>query len=256
MRDLTDFFDFDFDFARAEEVPPIGDTYRSNDDGFFNPEVTFVGDWSQELKRAAVDGLEAISDRIVAGLGDFTLGDGTFVDDLAIELTMDEIDGAFGTLANARPTLVRGSDYTPIVGEASFDIADAERIGTDAFQAVVTHEVLHVMGFGMLWDIGPNDLLSQTEGGLRFTGENAIAAYKSVFPEIAAADPFADLGVPVEEELGEGLATGHWDEEVFGNAELLTPFLGGAADPLTDLTIASLEDIGYVTTYGDDMLFA
>lgn len=88
---------------------------------------------------------------------------------------------------------------------------------------------------------------------MRFVGGNAIAAYEAVFPEIAADDPFSDQGAPVE-EFGPGAALSHCDEETFGDDEIMTGFLGAGSNALTDLTIASVEDLGYATTFEDTPL--
>lgn len=56
---------------------------------------------------------------------------------------------------------------------------------------------------------------------------------------------------PIETEGGEGTAGGHWDEECFGN-ELMTGYLESgenASNPLSRITVAALEDIGYGISY-------
>lgn len=87
------------------------------------------------------------------------------------------------------------------------------------------------------------------EGGLRFTGEAAIAAHAEVFPDLAAADEFSDLGVPVEPGDGlDGSSRSHWDEAVLGDREPMTPTPegpDGGPGPLTDLTVASPADLGH-----------
>ncbi len=50
--------------------------------------------------------------------------------------------------------------------------------------------------------------------------------------------------VPVENQGGGGTARVHWRESVFGN-ELMTGFVGAAGNPLSKLTVASLQDVGY-----------
>ena len=51
--------------------------------------------------------------------------------------------------------------------------------------------------------------------------------------------------VPVEDTGGAGTRDGHWRESVF-NTELMTGFLDAQQlNPLSDITIASLEDVGY-----------
>jgi hypothetical protein len=45
---------------------------------------------------------------------------------------------------------------------------------------------------------------------------------------------------------GDGTINSHWDEFTFGN-ELMTGFLNHGTNPLSVMTIRSLEDLGYVT---------
>jgi hypothetical protein len=124
-----------------------------------------------------------------------------------------------------------------------FDSADLdflEQIGF--FDEVVTHEMGQVLGFGTLWEFG-RDLLQGGAPDPRFTGPLAIAA-------------FADLGgtgtVPVEgDQGGAGTLFSHWDEQTFFN-ELMTGFLNSSAkeNPLSDLSVASMGDLGYVVNLG------
>ena len=50
--------------------------------------------------------------------------------------------------------------------------------------------------------------------------------------------------VPIANTGGSGTREGHWREVTFGN-ELMTGFVGAAGNPLSRLTIACLEDMGY-----------
>src|SRR5690606_23970252 len=54
--------------------------------------------------------------------------------------------------------------------------------------------------------------------------------------------------VPVENMGGDGVANGHWRESVLGN-ELMTPYMSRLPGLLSDVTIASLEDMGYEVSY-------
>jgi hypothetical protein len=54
---------------------------------------------------------------------------------------------------------------------------------------------------------------------------------------------------PIELGGGGGTAGGHWDEYCFDNA-LMTGYLGtGRANPMSVLTVAALEDIGFQVSY-------
>jgi hypothetical protein len=54
----------------------------------------------------------------------------------------------------------------------------------------------------------------------------------------------------VERDFGGGTACGHWDEECMGN-ELMTGFLGPSTSPLSRITVATLQDLGYQVDYSN-----
>ena len=58
----------------------------------------------------------------------------------------------------------------------------------------------------------------------------------------------APTPVPIETDGGPGTAGGHWDETALAN-ELMTGFVNGANNPLSRVTIACLEDMGYQVNY-------
>lgn len=162
---------------------------------------------------------------------------------ILIDVLLQPIDGPGAVLGAAGPCLVRSSDNLSLYGIMFFDTADLdflEQLGF--FDEVVIHEMGHVLGFGTLWDFG-RDLLEGGAPDPRFTGPLAIAAYD-------------DLGgegtVPVEgDQGGSGTLFSHWDETTFFN-ELMTGFLNSSANanPLSDLSVASMGDLGYVVNLG------
>jgi hypothetical protein len=50
--------------------------------------------------------------------------------------------------------------------------------------------------------------------------------------------------VPVENSGGLGTVATHWREQVFGN-ELMTGFIAAQGNPLSRITLGSLQDLGY-----------
>ena len=72
------------------------------------------------------------------------------------------------------------------------------------------------------------------------------------FTGVAARTAFDEIGgggytgrrVPVEDTGGGGTRLVHWRETVFDN-ELMTGFIDPVSNPLSLVTIASLEDMGY-----------
>jgi hypothetical protein len=158
------------------------------------------------------------------------------VDDILIFVEFVDIDGAGKTLGQAGPCYIRTDNSLPVVGHLKLDQSDLqqmESIGT--IDDVVLHEIGHVLGIGTLW---PTKNLLAGAGTVdpQFTGTFGIAAYQSLGG--------LDAAVPVEGTGESGTKEGHWRESVFGN-ELMTGWISGTVNPLSRLTIASLQDLGY-----------
>ena len=186
-------------------------------------------------------------------LGDIDLevpGD-RVVDDLLIYADAREIDGLGGIFAGAGPCLIRQGIGLPMVGVMFFDIEDLDEMeeeqGGEHLDGTILHEMAHVMGFGTIWEylelledpVDPDDPTGDEDP--HFVGEEALAAFDSIGgDEYQGGDP-----VPVQNLGGRGVVNGHWRESAF-DTELMTPYLdGGVANPLSIVTIASFQDLGY-----------
>jgi hypothetical protein len=180
------------------------------------------------------------SEIIVADVPDAVF-EGRTIDDVEIIASAPSIDGRGGTLGQAGPTALRPGSNLPYRGEMEFDSADvAEMVRDGSFENVIIHEMGHVIGIGTLWNsLGLVRGLGTANP--TFVGANAVREYQTLSGTQATA-------VPVEAMGGEGTAGGHWRESVFG-AELMTGFLNPGVNPISRLTIGSLQDIGYVVDY-------
>ncbi|MGD8700444.1 MAG: leishmanolysin-related zinc metalloendopeptidase, partial [Gemmatimonadales bacterium] len=109
------------------------------------------------------------------------------------------------------------------------------------FDEVIVHEMGHVVGFGTIWPTLGLLADPSLSGGTdpHFTGSRAIEA----FDRIGGAT-YTGNKVPVENIGGSGTADAHWRESVFSN-ELMTGFINSGANPLSEVTVASLWDMGY-----------
>ena len=166
---------------------------------------------------------------------------GTNIDEVVQNVVIyargEDLGGVGGILGQAGPVIVRSGTNLPAVGIMSFDIADLGNMEANgSLVNVVIHEMGHVLGIGTLWarlglvaGSGTNDP--------EFTGTYARQAYTDL-TTIAGRD------VPLANQGGAGTAEGHWRESVFGQ-ELMTGYLDEGVNPLSNLTIASLRDIGY-----------
>jgi hypothetical protein len=173
------------------------------------------------------------------------------VDDLLIFVILEPIDGPFGVLGTAGPCFIRGSGDPaqpgdlPLIGLMRFDTADLDRLTSDGrLESVIVHEMGHVVGIGTLWGLfelvtdpsRPNMAGADTY----FTGTNAIAA----FDLIGGATYSGGNKVPVENSAVQGSADTHWRESVLG-VELMTPLINSGSNPLSLLSVRSLQDLGY-----------
>ena len=180
----------------------------------------------------------------------------TVLDDLVIYVQETPIDGPGDILAQAGPCLLREffglRTILPLSGVVNIDASDANN---PALELIVTHEIGHVLGFGTLWDWPSIDLLrnpsvadttlspprpAQPGVDTHFIGEGAIAAFDAL-----GGSGYPDLKVPVENNADRGSSDSHWRESVM-QSELMTPAINPSQfQPLSELSIRSLGDIGY-----------
>lgn len=158
-------------------------------------------------------------------------------DDLRIILLIDSIDGPGQILGSAGPCAIRSNSRMPVVGGILLDSADIPALRANARLAdVLVHEIGHILGIGTRW---AGVLVGASGDDPHFIGEAARAAF-----DAAGGHAYAGLSVPVENTGGPGTRNGHWRETVFRD-ELMTGFLNVAGNPLSAITIGSLQDIGY-----------
>jgi hypothetical protein len=227
----------------------LGDTYTSgnwrvDDSQEYNVTVNFNGDlWTDDLKNDFLFAADYVSSIITNDVGDIPSFFGTYVDDLLLQATLEDIDGNSGVLGSTSITYVRGADGIPIEAIIKFDVADAQRFEDKGLWGdIVLHEMMHALGVGSLWSY--NGLVDKSTSDWRYTGENAVNAYIAEM-EAATNGTFVydGKGIPVETSGGSGTAGKHWDEGVFDN-ELMTGYVD-SENFFSDISIASLADLGY-----------
>jgi hypothetical protein len=174
-------------------------------------------------------------------------------DDLIIFVTIEEIDGEDGILGQAGPCFVRVPGDLTVIGRMTFDEADMLALEADgSLQAVILHEMGHVLGFGTLWASAglledPADTQNPGAADPHFTGAQAIIAFNA-----GGGTTYTGAKVPVMDVGGAGTINSHWRDQVF-DAELMTGFLNNGVNPLSAITVRSLEDLGYkVSVAGAD----
>jgi hypothetical protein len=158
---------------------------------------------------------------------------------------LQAIDGVNGILGQAGPCIVRDDPgYLAAVGVMQFDTADL--VGLEAsgrLNAVILHEMGHVLGFGTLWNFLTNALL--TGAGSSDPFFNGSSTRGAFLASVAAGSAFTGNPVPVENTGGGGTRDSHWREATVSN-ELMTGFLNQGVNPLSAFTAASFRDLGYV----------
>jgi hypothetical protein len=163
------------------------------------------------------------------------------IDDLVIYAAVQNIDGPGKILAQAGPCVIRNatSGSFSVVGVMEFDAADMDRMERDSLtQGVITHEMLHVVGVGTLWQlkslVTAVGTTSVTYWGAQ--GKQGCLGFATITP--------CATSVPVENNLVPGTSDAHWRESTFGN-ELMTGYSNVGGMPFSAMTIGSLGDIGY-----------
>lgn len=167
-------------------------------------------------------------------------------DDLLIFAAVKAIDGPSGILGQAGPCGIRGAagGSLPFVGVMSFDVADMNNLEAGGgLNAVILHEMGHVMGIGTLWSylgLLQNPSSAASVQDTYFTGAQALVGFNA----IGGSTYTGGQKVPVENTGGAGTRNGHWRESVLAN-ELMTGYLNNGSNPLSVLTVRSLTDLGY-----------
>jgi hypothetical protein len=191
------------------------------------------------------------------------------VDDIIILAEFDSIDGPNNILGQSQPCWIRNSSFLTISGLMRFDTADvAGLISGGSLNAVIKHEMAHVLGFGTLWapslfNCVQNPSTSTTHPDTYYApaigpppvGANCAHA-QAAFDAIGGTTYTQGSKVPLENcgpaspsSCGAGTFNSHWREPVLGT-ELMTGYLNaGAANGASRLTIGAMEDLGYVVDY-------
>jgi hypothetical protein len=168
---------------------------------------------------------------------------------LLIYASVDSIDGPRKTLAEAGPCYIRSeTDYRTVIGVMKFDSADIQSLVTSGhLQAVITHEMMHVVGLGLFWE-EKGLLVGSGAPGAAYSGQAGIAGCRAVGGTVTCATsvPVEDcVGLSPTMTCGAGQLESHWKETTFGN-ELMTAYLNSGSNPLSAMSIRSFEDLDYV----------
>ncbi len=207
----------------------------------FTIDVRFRGGLTSAQQDAFHAAAARWSEMIVGDLPDVVVN-GETVDDVVIEAQGVAIDGPSGILGQAGPTFLRPGSLLPAWGIMSFDTADLAQMEAEgSLVRVIMHEMGHVIGIGTIW---PRLGLLQGAGTINptFTGPRAMQEFAAL---TGSATP---VPVPVANTGGVGTRDAHWREAVLGN-ELMTGFLNAGVNPISKVTVGSLQDLGYQVNF-------
>lgn len=203
----------------------------------FSIDVRFVGGLTANQRSVFQFAAARWAEVIVGDLPSVQF-EGEEIDDVRILAKGEEIDGPRGILGQAGPRFVRSDTQLPLLGEMTFDVADLADMEEDgSLILVIIHEMAHVLGIGTLWKALNLIERSGTDDPV-LVGENAMREYATLLGEESPQQ------VPIANTGGPGTREGHWREDIFVN-ELLTGFINPGTNPLSRLTIACLQDMGY-----------
>ncbi len=209
----------------------------------FTIEVRFLGGLTERQKDAFKGAADRWSQVIVGDLPS-VLVDGEVIDDVLILAQGAAIDGPGSILGQAGPTHLRPAGagsvaFIPAKGIMSFDTADlAQMEQNGTLNDVITHEMGHVIGIGTIWS--NKSLLKGTRTAKpTFRGPSAMQEYGKLRGGGSGPTP-----IPVENTGGAGTRNSHWRESIF-RAELMSGFIAGPHNPISRMTVGSLQDLGY-----------
>ncbi|PWL37772.1 peptidase [Flagellimonas aquimarina] len=210
----------------------------------FTIEIRFLGGLTPSQQNIFDDAACRWKEIISGDLPSVQLANGDIIDNVRIDAQGTNIDGTSGILGQAGPTQLRAGSFLPATGIMRFDSADLARLEAESsLLDVIVHEMGHVLGFGTLWSPQFLNLIS-AEGSENpvFTGANAIQEYKTLTRNEES------VPVPIANTGGPGTRDGHWRELTFDN-ELMTGFIDDGNNPISKLSIAAFEDMGYTVDY-------
>lgn len=208
-------------------------------------------------QRVITGDLPDISGFAVAASGSCPAVSSITVDDVLITARVDSIDGPGKILGQAGPCWIRNSGFLTIMGAMTFDSADiAGLVANGSLNSVILHEMGHVLGFGSLWGSTLfNCLQNPSSAGVFNDTYYNCARGLAVFDSIGGTSYTGGNKVPLENcqgitGCGAGTFNSHWRESTFFN-ELMTGYLNsGTANPLSVLTAAEMQDLGYTVNLG------
>lgn len=230
------------------------------DDGRFDITVEFTSDAIPESYIEAFEDAVERWEEIITGDLPYAFVEGYgYVDDILIEVSVQDIDLSFegveqtilaiSSVLDQRDGL-SGADALPSYSRI---VINSEEVGTllnlDEF---VANTIGRALGFGALWE--EFGLVRLIDGVATYTGPNGLREIEDLSRNLNGVNV-------LETGIDGGLAAQYWSEAVL-DAELMTsrvelrrpeagpPNFGIPDNPISALTIAAMQDLGYQVDYG------
>ena len=168
---------------------------------------------------------------------------------------------SFGSIFTASATITMNDLYLSSMKNS------IRQDGKSSYYHVMLHEIGHVLGIGVYWNMSGSPLTTYVDGSETksyYTGTNALREYKYYIPEIS----HTIVGIPVEDNGGSGTQDVHAEEGEEGlassddryingffhpglNTELMTGWMEGypTSTPLSRISLGFLEDMGFGVDY-------
>lgn len=249
--------------ATSSAIPNKSTTFTTTvSTSTFNVEVRFIGDASLPVRTAFANAVAKWRQVIVGSIGtvnnvsipagpaanscsSWTPAVTGTVQNTIIFARIDSIDGpgspgAGNILGQASPCFVNGNAI-PFLGYMEFDSLDVSQlVARGQFEKVVLHEIGHVLGIGTIWSFRRSLLDTSVMGDPFFVGSAARAQFAAINTVTYSGNP-----VPVENTGGTGTINAHWRTSVM-QRELMQGFAVNQVQPLSRITVGSLQDLGYL----------
>ena len=249
--------------ATSSAIPNKSATFTTTvSTSAFNVEVRFIGDASLPVRTAFANAVAKWRQVIVGSIGtvnnvsipagpaanscsSWTPAVTGTVQNTIIFARIDSIDGpgspgAGNILGQASPCFVNGNAI-PFLGYMEFDSLDVSQlVARGQFEKVVLHEIGHVLGIGTIWSFRRSLLDTSVMGDPFFVGSAARAQFAAINTVTYSGNP-----VPVENTGGTGTINAHWRTSVM-QRELMQGFAVNQVQPLSRITVGSLQDLGYL----------